>query len=53
MSSIPALGRQKQEGICEFRARMVSIVNFRSAVVTQLDLISEKNKSLYELPKCH
>lgn len=42
MSSIPVLGRWKQGDIYEFRARLDSRVSFRSAVVAQLVLVSEK-----------
>jgi hypothetical protein len=41
---IPALRRQRQVYLCEFKASLVYIVNSRTARATQRDLVSKEKK---------
>jgi hypothetical protein len=45
MPLIPALGRQRQADLCEFKASLVYTVSSRSTRATQRNPVSNKNKS--------
>jgi hypothetical protein len=45
ISLIPALGRQKQGDLCEFKASLVYRVSFRTAKDIQRNLDSRKSKN--------
>jgi hypothetical protein len=49
MPLIPALGKQKQEDLCEFKASLVNTASFSTARTIWRDPVSEKQNKKKEL----